>query len=489
MSHWENKRALEERRPRRGGPGTLWLGAFLALGLIAGGQSAEEVRLITLAPGHFHAALFCRERLAGVSKEVWVFAPLGPDLTAHLNRLSQFNARRDNPTHWKLRVYAGSDFWERFLEAPGGNVLVLSGNNRGKIERITEATRLGLHILADKPWIIEPGELSLLQTALEAAAAKGVVAYDAMTQRYEIAYRLLRELANDREVFGAPLPGSKEQPSVRMTSTHYLLKEVAGIPTLRPAWFFDVRQQGEGLADVGTHLVDLVQWILLPDQAVDFRTDLKVLWGSHWPTVLTRAQFQRVTGESDFPSFLSQSVRAGKLEYFANNAVGYVLRGVHARVETRWDFEAAPGSKDSESAVFCGARARLELRQGAAEGFRPEVCVFAAQPGRAEDTVTAVRRKIVELAKRFPGLGLEEVPGGCRVVIPDAYRVGHEAHFALLVRQFLEYVRDPGKLPAWEKSFMLAKYYVTTKGVELARAASSSQQAPGVNPPGAELRP
>ena len=32
-----------------------------------------------------------------------------------------------------------------------------------------------------------------------------------------------------------------------------------------------------------------------------------------------------------------------------------------------------------------------------------------------------------------------------------------------------EDLRDPGRLPAWEKPNMLAKYYVTTKAVEMSR--------------------
>ena len=40
---------------------------------------------------------------------------------------------------------------------------------------------------------------------------------------------------------------------------------------IRPAWFFDNDEQGEGLNDVGTHLVDLVQWTLFPEQAIDYR--------------------------------------------------------------------------------------------------------------------------------------------------------------------------------------------------------------------------
>jgi hypothetical protein len=64
---------------------------------------------------------------------------------------------------------------------------------------------------------------------------------------------------------------------------------------------------------------------------------------------------------------------------------------------------------------------------------------------------------------------LEERGGEFRLSIPDRHRVGHEAHFAQVTRQFFEYLRNPGSLPAWEKPNMLAKYYVTTAGVELAQ--------------------
>jgi hypothetical protein len=59
-----------------------------------------------------------------------------------------------------------------------------------------------------------------------------------------------------------------------MESVHHLMKHVAGVPNLRPAWFFDVTEQGEGLTDVGTHLVDLVQLTLYPEIAIDYRTDI-----------------------------------------------------------------------------------------------------------------------------------------------------------------------------------------------------------------------
>ncbi len=46
-------------------------------------RHAEPVRLSTLDPGHFHAALIQKEMYPGVSDVVHVFAPVGADLAAN----------------------------------------------------------------------------------------------------------------------------------------------------------------------------------------------------------------------------------------------------------------------------------------------------------------------------------------------------------------------------------------------------------------------
>ena len=48
-----------------------------------------------------------------------------------------------------------------------------------------------------------------------------------------------------------------EEPAVTKESVHHLFKYVSGKPLRRPAWFFDTAQQGEGIVDITTHLVDL----------------------------------------------------------------------------------------------------------------------------------------------------------------------------------------------------------------------------------------
>ena len=73
----------------------------------------QMVHLITLAPGHFHAALVQKSTTPGIDSVVHVYAPEGPELDAHMALINQYNNRSDNPTHWKEEVYTGPDFLEK----------------------------------------------------------------------------------------------------------------------------------------------------------------------------------------------------------------------------------------------------------------------------------------------------------------------------------------------------------------------------------------
>ena len=103
----------------------------------------------------------------------------------------------------------------------------------------------------------------------------------------------------------------------------------------------------------------------------------------------------------------------------------------------------------------------------------PQVYVVPNRPELEAEVEAALKRKLTALQNTCPGVAVRADAGRFHVTIPDALRVGHEAHFALLTRRFLEYVRDPRSLPVWEKPNMLAKYFVTTRGVELARQTTA----------------
>src|SRR5258706_6387130 len=105
---------------------TVWPMLIMCAAIIAQGA---EVRLITLDPGHFHASLVQKFMYPQVSPIVQVYAPDGPDLEQHLQRIESFNTRTENPTHWQEKVYRGPDFLDRMVSEKAGNVVVISGNN------------------------------------------------------------------------------------------------------------------------------------------------------------------------------------------------------------------------------------------------------------------------------------------------------------------------------------------------------------------------
>jgi predicted dehydrogenase len=349
-----------------------------------------------------------------------------------------------------------------------GNVVVLSGRNRGKVAHIVASVDAGLHVLADKPWILTSDDLPAVADALAKADSKGIVAYDIMTERFEATNSLQRALVNDKATFGEIVPGTVDDPGVYMESVHHLKKVVAGAPNIRPPWFFDTAEQGEGLNDIGTHLVDLVQWTLFPERAIDAASDVRVLAAQRWPTWISEPDFRSVTNEARFPQSLSASIKDGKLEYYCNTLVSYTLRGVQTKLNVIWDWEPPAGGGDTHFAFYRGTRARIEVRQTRADRYVPELYVVPAAGMKAQ-VLAAVQAKIGALTTDYPGLGVEDRGTELRVTIPDALRVTHEAHFAQVTASFLKYLRDRKTLPAWERPNMLAKYVVTTKGTELSR--------------------
>jgi predicted dehydrogenase len=429
-----------------------------------------EIRLITLDPGHFHAALIQRESYPGVDPRVNVYAPLGSDLTAHLNRIVGFNSRPANPTEWREEVHAGPDYLERLKKEKPGNVVVISGRNKGKIDYVQASVGAGLNALVDKPWILSSDDFKKLKDTLDLADKKKLIALDIMTERFEITANIQKALVNDPEVFGEIVPGTPDSPGVYMESVHHLMKVVSGAPNIRPAWFFDGAQQGEGLNDIGTHLVDLTHWTLFPEKAIDYQKDLEILSAQRWPTVISLANFQRVTNEKQFPAFLTKDVKNGSLEYFANTLVSYKVKGIHTKLNVIWDWEAPAGGGDTHFAFYKGTKARVEVRQGKSDKWRSELYVIPANPGKRLEVTAAVGKRLSALAEKYPGLTLEERPSGeVHVVIPDKLRTTHEEHFGEVARRFFGFLKNPKSLPAWEKPNMLAKYWVTTKGAELSK--------------------
>lgn len=431
----------------------------------------STIRLITLDPGHFHAALVQKSMYPGVDSVVHVYAPAGPDLQLHLDRINTYNRRAEAPTQWKEEVYTGNDFMERMLAGKKGNVVVMAGNNRKKTEYILQAVEAGYHVLADKPMAIDRANFAQLKTAFAAAEKAKVLLYDIMTERYEISTILQREFSRLPQVFGQLEKGTPDNPAITKESVHHFFKYVSGSILTRPPWFMDVRQQGEGIVDVTTHLVDLVQWACFPEQVIDYEKDVRLLAARRWTTDMSRSQFNAITRRDDFPDYLRKDVVADSiLKVYSNGEISYLLRGVHAKVSVRWAYQAPEGAGDTHYSTMRGTRANLVIRQGAEQGYQPVLYIEPVNGG-ADAGAMAAALKTVQAT--YPGIDLKKTAAGWEVVIPQSYKEGHEAHFARVMEKFLQYLKE-GRLPAWEVPNMLAKYYTTTHALELAKQTETA---------------
>lgn len=427
-----------------------------------------EIKLVTLDPGHFHAALVQKTQLANVSPVVHVYAPAGLDLDLHLKRIEGYNTRAEGPTKWDEKVYAGPDFFERMIAEKAGNVVVMAGNNSKKTQYIKASVDAGMNVLADKPMCIDEQGYELLKQAFASAERNNVLLYDIMTERYEITTALQKELANNRDLFGELQKGTPDNPAVTKESVHHYSKVVSGKPLQRPTWYFDTAQQGEGIVDVTTHLVDLVFWEAFPEQKVG-TADVELLKARRWTTPITREQFAKVTSVDEFPEFLKGAVdQKGVLNVFANGEMTFKVKGVHAKTSVIWNFEAPEGGGDTHFSVMRGTKASVVIRQGKEESYRPELYVEAA-PGQKREAVEAALKKAVgDLQAKYAGVEVKALGNKWQVVVPDKFRDGHEAHFGMVAAKYLGFLRDK-KMPEWEVPNMLTKYYVTTQALKLAK--------------------
>jgi len=428
-----------------------------------------EIELVVLDPGHFHASLLQKFPQKQVNDTVLVYAPEGDELNQYLESIEGYNQRTENPTDWHEVVYAGDDYLEKMIGEKKGNVVVLAGNNGMKTDYIAKSIGAGYNVLSDKPMVINKEGFELLKVTLDSARAQDLYLYDVMTERYDIHNTLTRELVNSKELFGDLQEGTAEEPAITMQSVHHYFKEVSGKVLVRPAWFYDVEQQGEGMVDVATHLVDLINWQCFQDKLIDYRSDVKLTSANHWPTKLTLADFTQSTNLDAFPENLKKYVTNDILEVFGNGSINYQVNGKNIAVTVLWNYEAPEGGGDAYSALIKGTNATIEIVQNKEENYIKQLYIEKDKEMDGVAFESALNRVVAELQKTYPYLSSKQIKDGrYQIVIPVESRKGHEDYFGMVAAKYFQYLvnRD---MPEWEISNTLAKYYITTSALEMAK--------------------
>lgn len=428
----------------------------------------SKVHLMTLNPGHFHAGLVQMNQYPQVDSVVHVYAPDGDELQAYLSMIDQFNSRDDNPTNWHQEVYRGDDYLSKMVEEKPGNVMVVAGNNARKIEYINTAIENGINVLADKPMIIKPEQFSTLKEALETADEKGLVVNDIMTERHAITTILQKELSRIPELFGELENGTPDNPGIVKESVHFFYKTVAGETLVRPAWFFDINQQGEAIVDVSTHLVDMILWQLFPNQPIDYRDEengIEINNARVWDTELTQSQFELITKQEDFPDYLMSDVESDSvLHVTSNGEFVFKVQDVFAKVSAQWGFTNPEGG-DTHYSNLRGTNANLVIRQNVEQNFQATLYVEPVGETASEEFEEVLNDALGQLSDQYPGLTALNTQFGWKIEIPQEFNESHEEHFTRVMQHYLKDLEE-GELSEWERTNLLTKYYITTKAYE-----------------------
>jgi hypothetical protein len=176
-------------------------------------------------------------------------------------------------------------------------------------------------------------------------------------------------------------------------------------------------------------------------------------------------QFKTITKLNDVPPYIERNKQDDSLlNIWSNGEINYMIKGIHAKVIVVWSYQTESG-KDSHYSIMRGTKANLVIRQGKEEDFKPVLYIEPVKNSPAFQKL--VEEEFKKVSTKFPGVELYKSAKGWSIILPDKLVEGHEAHFARVTNNFLDYLKNKN-LPSWEVPNMLAKYYTTTKALEVA---------------------
>ena len=394
-------------------------------------------------PGHFHAALLLKSPNERIAADVHVYATAGDEREAFVGLIDAFNANTGHPTHWRVHIHdAPSEqaALDALIEERRGQAVVLAGRNDSKLRTIARLHAHGFWVIADKPWVANEQAASDLDEACKGSP----LAMDIMPDRHEFLARVRKQVVSSEELFGEFVTDDAQGPAIELSSTHHLYKIVNGRPLRRPAWYYDVRIQGDGVVDGHSHLTDQAQWLVGATHVYDFDKDVRINDVRRWATLVPLELFQDSTGLTTWPDLLRPQVRDDVLHYACNAELRYELCGINVRQFSDWGQREPAGGGDLHGAVIRGSRAVLSVEHGAHTAYVPQVYLH---PRDGVSLHAVLDTALQDWQPMFPGLAVEAVAQGFRFVAPQVLHSTHESHFAKALAEFLDYM-DSGHWPA-----------------------------------------
>lgn len=424
-------------------------------------EVAKAIQMIQLDPTHSHAAAAQNDQLDCLDSTVFIYAPDTNAIEPYLRQIKVFNSRQENPTNWNEQIYFGNDYLEKMVADKKGNVVVLAGNNRLKIDYMEHSIKAGMNVFSDKPMVIDQAGFERLKNCYQLANQKGLLLFDMMTERYSLINRVQLALMKDSMLFGRLTKGTKAHPAIFESSVHHFYRGGKGS---RPAWYFDVLQQGEGVVDVTTHLIDLAFWKTFPQQAIDYHKDIKVLDANHKAVRITKSEFSAATSLPEIPLSLASYIKDSMLSIFASGDISFNVKGVYAAVNVEWRAATPKGGNDIRNAYAEGDKSIVFIEQEFGRS-KPRLCIQKRNNVSDKNFKEQLDKSFALLQKDFPGISWSAEGKLIQINMPAELEVKRDITFKVFTDYLLHH-----SLPKWEIPNTLAKYFITTTALEMAKA-------------------
>ena len=157
------------------------------------------------------------------------------------------------------------------------------------------------------------------------------------------------------------------------------------------------------------------------------------------------------------------------LEVLANGSINYTVKGIHIGMKVIWNYTPPSDGGDTFTSLKKGSKATLKTIQDKESGFVKQLYIQKAAESDHSEFESQLQKAIKQLQATYPFLSVKKMNEGLYLIdIPQADRLGHEAHFSKVAEAFLGYLHDKN-MPEWENENTISKYYITTTAVELAK--------------------
>jgi hypothetical protein len=386
------------------------------------------------------------------------------DTTVHVYRTEVLNQANDTSIGHTSIWHTNAQEFEALLSNGWSNVALVEGFNSEKTLYGERLVANGIHVIARQPLVIDVKGYERLGNMYRTAAETKAWIYELTPERFDSTVQLLKMLLYAEEWTGGVTKGTLSKPAISITSRKQFAQWSNGQILKRPAWFFDAKRQGDGFVNL-VPMVDVMNWIILPEQDMNYDHVVRLYGAKRWQTFLNRYQYQNLTGDDHYPDFLRGSMDgANSIAVFSNAELAYTLNGVHIVVKEIWDYDGEEENGSKYDVLVHTERMDLSIKSYSEE---QEGLISIQLANKAEDSAFEESLKTMLHKSKIADVKLEKINQGLYQITIGSPLVHKETCLALSVQQFLKYWKE-GSMPSWESSFQRAKYRLIMEAIQLA---------------------